>query len=96
MDNRPSWEKFSAKEWALALQGLTPGGSEFLTPDACVAWIRRSREFPPIIIRLREEKAALRSALQGCAGRWDNLDEEDAPELGAQIRMTLVLTGGKV
>jgi hypothetical protein len=96
VDNRPSWEKYTAQEWALALQGLTPGGSEFLTPDGCAAWIRRSREFPPIIIRLRKEKALLRSALQGCYGRWDDLDEEDAPALGEQIRMALILTGGKV
>lgn len=96
MDERPSWEKFSAKEWALALVGLTPGGSEFLTPDACVAWIRRSRDFPSIIVQLREEKDLLRSALQGCADRWDDLDEEDAPALGAKIRTALARTGGKV
>ena len=63
VDNRPSWEKFSAKEWALALQSLTPSGSEFLTPAECVAFVRRSREFPPIIIRLREERESLRAAL---------------------------------
>lgn len=95
-DSHPSWEKFSAKEWALALQSLTPSGSEFLTPAECVAWVRRSREFPSIIIRLREEKAVLRAALQGCGDRWDKHDEEDAPELGAMIRKALTLTGGTV
>ena len=52
-DKRPSWEKYSAKEWAQALQGLTPGGSEFQTPEECVAFVRKRTNYPQIIIRLR-------------------------------------------
>ena len=74
-DNRPSWEKFTAKEWALALQDLTPGGSEFLTPRECADYVRERTNYPQIIIRQREQikelQAALRAMLEAYASRAD-------------------------
>lgn len=36
------WNGHSAKEWSLALQSLTPGGSEFACdPKECVDYVRR-------------------------------------------------------
>ena len=32
------------RKWAIALQSLTPGGSEFQTPEACVAMVRQRRD----------------------------------------------------
>ena len=38
------WNGHSAREWSLALQSLTPGGSEFASdPEACVEFIRIER-----------------------------------------------------
>lgn len=49
------WNGHSAKEWSLALQSLTPQGSEFACdPKACVDIIRREREDT---IRLRKTMA---------------------------------------
>lgn len=93
-DNRPSWEKFTAKEWALALQDLTPGGSEFLTPAECTAWIRRRTEYPRMIIELREDNARLRNSLAEVLDTFKNEFEDDIPELGAAIREVLSIKGG--
>lgn len=62
----PSWEKYPAKEWALALQGLTPSGSEFVTPAECVAYVQRAmhRDLPTIVVRLREQNKTLRDTLR--------------------------------
>lgn len=61
-DDRPSWDKFTAKEWALALQSLTPGGSEFLTPQECVAHVRQRMNYPRMVVELREALAAMLDA----------------------------------
>ena len=57
-----AFEKFSKREWAMALVGLTPGGSEFLTPDECTYYIRKSRAYSSIIVELRKQNAELRNA----------------------------------
>ena len=46
--------------WKLALEDLTPGGSEFQTPGACVAWVldARSRQHGTITRLTLEKKAA--------------------------------------
>ena len=66
-----AFEKFSKREWAMALVGLTPGGSEFLTPDECVFYVRRARQFPRIIIELREQNAMYRRLLESVLERFD-------------------------
>lgn len=74
----PSWEKYPAKEWALALQGLTPGGSEFLTPAECVAHAQKKmgRDWPSIIVRLRDQNKDMREILQGIL-HWLELEDVD-------------------
>ena len=56
---RLPWEKFTAKEWSLALQGLTPGGSEFVTPQECVEYIRKKFAHPSVFIEQRKRIAEL-------------------------------------
>ena len=63
-DDRPCWEKFTSKEWACALVGLTPGGSEFLTPAECVAHLRDRFNYPRQIIDLRKRVAELETELK--------------------------------
>jgi hypothetical protein len=67
-----AYEKFTKREWAMALVGLTPGGSEFLTPDECVHYVRRSREFPRTIIELRAQNAQLRRLVEQALDRHDD------------------------
>lgn len=45
-------------EWRLALHSLTPGGSEFCTPDACEQWVRKSRtsQHEYIIEQIKQRK----------------------------------------
>jgi hypothetical protein len=67
-----------------ALRGLTPGGSEFQTPEECVAFVRADRESARramLAFKLRadkaeEEKRALAEALRVLAEStpWDNLE----------------------
>jgi hypothetical protein len=57
-----SWEKFSAKEWALALQSLTPCGSEFLTPQECAEYVRKRTAYPRMVIELREALGGMLAA----------------------------------
>lgn len=41
-EGEQEWNGHTAKEWSLALQSLTPQGSEFATsPQACVEYVRR-------------------------------------------------------
>jgi hypothetical protein len=59
------WERFSAKEWSLALQSLTPGGSEFTEPSECVAYVRKrfDRQSPiTLILNLKKEIQQLQEA----------------------------------
>ena len=43
--------------WKKAIEGLTPGGSEFVNdPEACAAHIRARTRFPKMIIGLRSER----------------------------------------
>ena len=55
-------------EWRLALHSLTPGGSEFCTPDACESWVRKSRasqhEYIIEQIKQRKELQAQLATLQ--------------------------------
>lgn len=48
------------KPWSIALQDLTPGGSEFQTPEACLAYARdvRDRQIETIKTFMREKRAA--------------------------------------
>jgi hypothetical protein len=63
--------------WRKALHSLTPGGSEFMTPEACLAWLRQMKtdliegriaaerakqEAASTIARLEAEAAAVRAA----------------------------------
>jgi len=45
-------------EWRLALHSLTPGGSEFCTPEACESWVRKSRasQHEHIIEQIKQRK----------------------------------------
>lgn len=45
-------------EWRLALHSLTPGGSEFCTPEACESWVRKSRasQHEYIIEQIKQHK----------------------------------------
>lgn len=48
--------------WKKAVEGLTPSGSEFVDdPERCAAHIRKRCQYPPIIIRLKEELAESQS-----------------------------------
>ena len=55
-------------EWRLALHSLTPGGSEFCTPEACESWVRKSRasqhEYIIEQIKQRKELQAQLATLQ--------------------------------
>lgn len=52
------WNGHSAKEWSLALQSLTPQGSEFASdPQECVKFVRKQYDDE---LRLRKELASLR------------------------------------
>ena len=64
MDDRYPWEKFSAKEWSLALQSCTPGGSEFVTPAECVAHIKERTRYPRIILEQRDTILALENRVK--------------------------------
>jgi hypothetical protein len=53
------------REWALALQSLTPGGSEYVDdPTRCVAFVREARELQHRVIgKLKRERDEARSSL---------------------------------
>ena len=61
-------------EWRLALHSLTPGGSEFCTPEACESWVRKSRasqhEYIIEQIKQRKELQAQLATLQAQLARW--------------------------
>jgi hypothetical protein len=89
MAEQNAYEKFTQKEWALALMGLmglTPSGSEFLTPDECTSYVRRRLNYPRIIIELREENATLRRLL-GVA--LEDYDDENCVSRANTIREAL-------
>ena len=71
MAEENAYEKFTKREWAMALVGLTPSGREFLTPNECASYVRKSRNFPPIIIELREQNATYRELLESVLERFD-------------------------
>jgi hypothetical protein len=58
------WNGHTAKEWSLALQSLTPQGSEFASdPAACVEYVREERaamwkRFKAALKELREMRAS--------------------------------------
>lgn len=90
-----AFEQFSKREWAMALVGLTPGGSEFLTPDECVHFVRSRTNYPSIIIELRKQVKALREIVEAL-GTWfdaavmegpsrDSLLFEDDKTLGDKV-----------
>lgn len=64
---KPAYEKFTTKEWATALASLTPGGSEFLTPQECVEYVRKKTNYPSIIIRLKNHNSVLLAAVKTAA-----------------------------
>ena len=53
-------------EWRLALHSLTPGGSEFCTPDACEQWVRKNRtsQHEYIIEQIKQRKGLQTQLLQ--------------------------------
>ena len=55
-------ESMSAR-WKKSIEGLTPGGSEFVdNPEYCAAYIRKRCEYPSIITKLREQLVATESS----------------------------------
>jgi hypothetical protein len=52
----------TAREWSLALQGLTPGGSEYATdPQACADYVRRGRDD---VMEIRKQHAKALTSLR--------------------------------
>lgn len=63
------WNGHSAKEWSLALQGLTPQGSEYASdPQACVDYVRKDRasahESRIKAVEVRRERDALKAQVE--------------------------------
>lgn len=57
-------EKLLAR-WKKAVEGLTPGGSEFVDdPEYCAAYIRKRCNYPRMIIEMREREAKYRELLE--------------------------------
>lgn len=70
--------------WRNAMQGLTPGGSEFTTPFECTAWLL-ARMHPDIIVKqgaeikqLTEERDRLRAENERLQAAWDRADTQPA------------------
>ena len=74
--------------WRIALCSLTPGGSEYTTPDACVTFVREARSrdatrFKSMALRNKELEGQLTKALLALtpfaedAANYDRPDYED-------------------
>jgi hypothetical protein len=60
--------------WKHAVEGLTPGGSEFVDdPEACAKFIKERTKYPRQIIDLRLERDALKRALLLIREKRDDL-----------------------
>ena len=80
------------RDWSLALQSLTPGGSEFQSPEACEAYVRERLHHGPErmkeVVRLKREISPLRAFAQAILQRFP----EEAPD-EFKIRALAVAAG---
>ena len=64
-------------QWRIALMGLTAGGSEFTSPQACVEYVRATRTSQhETILKFKAESDLLRETLSKSADA--HIDERDA------------------
>jgi hypothetical protein len=96
-------KEHTAKEWRQALQGLTPGGSEFLTPEECAAYVRKRTAYPRMIIEMRHERKYLIEAVEAALVACDYMlgdcgpeDREHFEPLRDKLQGALALTRGDV
>lgn len=89
---RADWEAPIRRlaEWRKALQSLTPGGSEFQSPETCEAYVReklrQGHEKAKEVVRLGREIARLRKAFRHTHVAGPDGDLDTCRECALNIR----------